>query len=108
MHRQLHIAYIVHDDRGGRGSIFHLFLPISPLENNEKMVSSEPSNLRKKWVPGEMIFSSWWKNVEFWPSIFIPSVECLTGGGGGRLHVDRCIPLIEIYQIAVDTNDYVK
>jgi hypothetical protein len=42
------IAYIVHDEREGRGSIFHLFLPISPQENNEKMVNSEPSNLRKK------------------------------------------------------------
>jgi hypothetical protein len=48
MHRQLHKAYIVHDETGGRGSIFHLFLPISPQENNEKMVRSEPSNLRKK------------------------------------------------------------
>jgi hypothetical protein len=38
-------------------------------------VSSEPSNLRKKWVPGEMIFSHWWKSVEFWPSIFFPSGE---------------------------------
>jgi hypothetical protein len=44
-----HIAYTVHDERGGRGSICHLFLPIYPQENNEKMVSgSEPSNLRKK------------------------------------------------------------
>jgi hypothetical protein len=25
----------------------------------EKMVCSEPSNLRKKLVPGKMIFSSW-------------------------------------------------
>jgi hypothetical protein len=41
MHGQLHIAYIVHDESGGRGSIFHLFLPISPQENNEKIVSSE-------------------------------------------------------------------
>jgi hypothetical protein len=40
MHGQLHIAYIVHDERGGHVSIFHLFLPISPQENNEKMVSS--------------------------------------------------------------------
>jgi hypothetical protein len=31
---------IVHDERGGRGLIFHLFLLISPQENNEKMVSS--------------------------------------------------------------------
>jgi hypothetical protein len=27
---------------------YFTFLPISPQENNEKMVSSEPSNLRKK------------------------------------------------------------
>jgi hypothetical protein len=40
------------------------------------MVSAEPSNLRKKIiVPGEMICSPWWKSVEFWPSIFFPSVE---------------------------------
>jgi hypothetical protein len=49
MYVQLHIAYIVYDERGGRaGSIFHLFLPISPPKNNENMVSSEPSNLRQK------------------------------------------------------------
>jgi hypothetical protein len=44
------------------------------------MVSSEPSNLRKKWVPGEMMFSPWWKSFEFCPSIFFPKcrigVEC--------------------------------
>jgi hypothetical protein len=51
--------YIVHDERGGHGSLFHQFLPISPKENNEKMVSSEPSNLRKKLVRAEMIFSPW-------------------------------------------------
>jgi hypothetical protein len=28
-------------------------------KQGEKMVSSEPSNLRKKLVPGEMIFSPW-------------------------------------------------
>jgi hypothetical protein len=33
-------------------------------QRGEKIVSSEPSNLRKKWVPGEMIFSPWWKSVE--------------------------------------------
>jgi hypothetical protein len=29
------------------------------LSQQGKMVSSEPSNLRKKLVPGEMIFSPW-------------------------------------------------
>jgi hypothetical protein len=56
-------------------------------------VSSEPSNLRKKLVPGEMIFSPWWKSVEFWPSIFSQlSNKCgVSDQGGDRVHVDRCI-----------------
>jgi hypothetical protein len=59
-------------------------------KQGEKMVSSEPSKLRKKWVPGEMIFSPWWKSVEFWPSIFSQSFSNLWPEGY-RVHVDRCI-----------------
>jgi hypothetical protein len=65
-------------------------------------VSSEPSKLKKKWVPGEMVSSPWWKSVELWPSIFLPKcripvgVECLTRGGY-RVHV-------EYAQLCVETS----
>jgi hypothetical protein len=59
------------------------------FHNREKMVSSEPSNLRNKWVPGEMIFSPWWKSVEIWPSIFFPKCR-VSDQRGDRVYVDRC------------------
>jgi hypothetical protein len=72
MHGQLHVEYIVHDERGGRGSIFHLFLPISPQENNEKMVSSEP------FKPDEKM-SSWRNDIQSLVSnsgpLFFPQVS---------------------------------
>jgi hypothetical protein len=44
-------------------------------KQGEKMVSSEPSNLRKKWVPGELIFSPWCKKCRILALYFFPSVE---------------------------------
>jgi hypothetical protein len=71
----------------GCGSIFHLFLPISPQENNEKngefWWAFKPEEKMSSWR-NDMIFSPWWKSVEFWLSIFFPKcrigVECLTRG----------------------------
>jgi hypothetical protein len=61
----------LHDGGGGCGSIFHLFLPISVTV----MSNTWPFfQIRVK----KMVFSPWWKSVEFWPSIFFP----IDQGGG--------------------------